>query len=81
MRREMSKRARYPLEWGGGEWAANVCAANCYRGSKEGVGAHADHITCAFRAQSVHCCFELTKADVEVERSGPVSDYCISVAG
>lgn len=48
VRREMSKRARFPLEWGGGEWTANVCAANCYRGSKEGVGAHADQITCSF---------------------------------
>jgi len=43
---EMAKRKRFPLEWAGGEWSANVCAANCYRGSKEGVGAHSDQLTC-----------------------------------
>lgn len=48
VRLEMAKRKRFPLEWAGGEWSANVCAANCYRGSKEGVGAHADHLTCKF---------------------------------
>ena len=48
VRREMAKRKQFPLEWAGGEWSANVCAANCYRGSKEGVGAHSDQLTCGF---------------------------------
>ena len=45
---QISKRKRYPLEWAGSpkDWHANVAASNCYRGSKEGVGAHADRLTC-----------------------------------
>ncbi|KAF9507863.1 hypothetical protein BS47DRAFT_1377831 [Hydnum rufescens UP504] len=44
---EMKKRKRYPLEWGGepSSWCANVAASNCYRGCKEGVGAHSDMLT------------------------------------
>ncbi|KAF8320052.1 hypothetical protein DL93DRAFT_2053035 [Clavulina sp. PMI_390] len=44
VRGEVAKRRRYPLEWAG-DWTANSCAVNCYRGSKEGVGAHADQLT------------------------------------
>ncbi|KZT11275.1 uncharacterized protein LAESUDRAFT_642875 [Laetiporus sulphureus 93-53] len=56
--REMRKRKRFPLEWGGepgtqeetgsGEkilWRANVAAANCYEGAKESVGFHSDQLT------------------------------------
>ncbi|KAJ7074260.1 hypothetical protein C8F01DRAFT_1099850 [Mycena amicta] len=47
---EMKKRARFPLEWGGGSkddpgWRANVAASNCYVGGKEGVGFHSDQLT------------------------------------
>jgi hypothetical protein len=42
---ELSKRTRYPLEWAGSEWKANVAAANCYTGSKESVGFHSDQLT------------------------------------
>lgn len=47
---EISKRPRLLLEWGGQDpddlaWRANVAAANCYKGSKESVGFHADQIT------------------------------------
>ncbi|KZT02163.1 uncharacterized protein LAESUDRAFT_730502 [Laetiporus sulphureus 93-53] len=56
--REMRKRKRFPLEWGGepgtqketgsGEkilWRANVAAANCYEGAKESVGFHSNQLT------------------------------------
>ncbi|KAH9951945.1 hypothetical protein B0H21DRAFT_775539 [Amylocystis lapponica] len=53
---EMRKRPQFPLEWGGepprdGDdtekvlWRANVAAANCYEGGKEGVGPHSDQLT------------------------------------
>lgn len=50
---EMRKRVRFPLEWAGSPdagddgliWHANVAAANCYEGSKEGVGFHSDQLT------------------------------------
>lgn len=44
----IDKRPRFPLEWAanGPHWKANVAAANCYTGSKEGVGFHADQMTC-----------------------------------
>ena len=48
---ELSKRARYPLEWGGRSgpdklpWRANVAASNCYEGAKESVGFHSDQLT------------------------------------
>ncbi|MBW0540744.1 hypothetical protein O181_080459 [Austropuccinia psidii MF-1] len=35
---------RYDQEWDG-PWSANVAASNCYRGSKESVGWHADQLT------------------------------------
>ncbi|PLW22363.1 hypothetical protein PCASD_02838 [Puccinia coronata f. sp. avenae] len=35
---------RYDQEWHG-PWRANVAASNCYRGSKENVGWHADQLT------------------------------------
>ncbi|KAA1099404.1 hypothetical protein PGT21_006404 [Puccinia graminis f. sp. tritici] len=35
---------RYDQEWDG-PWRANVAASNCYRGSKENVGWHADQLT------------------------------------
>jgi hypothetical protein len=34
---------RYDQEWDG-PWRANVAASNCYRGSKENVGWHADQV-------------------------------------
>lgn len=34
---------RFPMEYDG-SWRANVAAANCYRGSKETVGFHADQV-------------------------------------
>ncbi|THH04455.1 hypothetical protein EW145_g5511 [Phellinidium pouzarii] len=43
--------AAFPLEWGGSSgtdgmtWRANVAAANCYQGTKEGVGFHSDQLT------------------------------------
>lgn len=48
---EIQKRARFPLEWAGTPepdgmiWHANVAAANCYEGTKEGVGFHSDQLT------------------------------------
>ncbi|KAJ7168238.1 hypothetical protein C8R43DRAFT_1060491 [Mycena crocata] len=42
---EMKKRPRFPLEWAGGEWRANVAASNCYEGGKESVGFHSDQLT------------------------------------
>lgn len=48
---ELSKRTRYPLEWGGCSgpdklpWRANVAASNCYEGAKESVGFHSDQLT------------------------------------
>ncbi|KAG8944081.1 hypothetical protein FRC00_010770 [Tulasnella sp. 408] len=43
---ELSKRKRYASEWGGSSgWKANVAAANCYKGGKEGVGFHTDQLT------------------------------------
>ena len=50
---ELSKRQRYPLEYGGNEgegtegytWRANVAASNCYEGAKESVGFHSDQLT------------------------------------
>ncbi|KAH8116898.1 hypothetical protein DFH11DRAFT_1824010 [Phellopilus nigrolimitatus] len=48
---EISKRIRFPLEWGGPSdpdgqtWRANVAAANCYEGTREGVGFHSDQLT------------------------------------
>jgi len=51
---EMSKRKRFPLEWGGDPrdvdgrgltWRANFAAANCYEGAKEAVGFHSDRLT------------------------------------
>jgi alkylated DNA repair dioxygenase AlkB len=42
---ELSKRDRFPLEYPGNTWQANVAAANCYEGMKEGVGAHSDQLT------------------------------------
>lgn len=45
---EMRSRSRYPLEWAGPTaWEATVAAANCYEGMKEGVGYHADALTCS----------------------------------
>ncbi|KAG0143017.1 hypothetical protein CROQUDRAFT_661764 [Cronartium quercuum f. sp. fusiforme G11] len=35
---------RFSSEWDG-DWKANVAASNCYRGSKESVGWHADQLT------------------------------------
>ncbi|TFK29795.1 hypothetical protein FA15DRAFT_581456 [Coprinopsis marcescibilis] len=48
--REISKRKRYPLEYGESSstpsvWRANVAASNCYEGSKESVGWHSDQVT------------------------------------
>ena len=55
--REMHKRKRFPLEWGGepdsgsneGDvkiiWRANVAASNRYEGSQESVGFHSDQLT------------------------------------
>ena len=48
---ELSKRARYPLEWAGSSgpdklpWRANVAASNCYEGTRESVGFHSDQLT------------------------------------
>lgn len=48
---ELQKRPRFPLEWAGNSesdgktWKANVAAANCYEGTKEGVGFHSDQLT------------------------------------
>ncbi|KAG9019637.1 hypothetical protein FRB90_011983 [Tulasnella sp. 427] len=43
---ELAKRKRHDMEWGGSSgWKANVAAANCYKGAKEGVGFHADQLT------------------------------------
>jgi alkylated DNA repair dioxygenase AlkB len=47
---EMRKRKRFSLEWAGDGaesqiWRANVAAANCYEGAKEGVGPHSDQMT------------------------------------
>ncbi|KAG9049686.1 hypothetical protein FS837_009450 [Tulasnella sp. UAMH 9824] len=43
---ELSKRKRHASEWGGSSgWKANVAAANCYKGGKEGVGFHTDQLT------------------------------------
>lgn len=78
VRTEMTKRKRFPLEWAGGEWSANVCAANCYRGSKEGVGAHADHLTCK------SCCMPLEAGEARFltstnYRFGPVSHNSLDI--
>ncbi|KIO28184.1 hypothetical protein M407DRAFT_72209 [Tulasnella calospora MUT 4182] len=44
---ELSKRKRNALEWGASSgWKANVAAANCYKGAREGVGFHSDQLTC-----------------------------------
>ena len=42
---QLKQRTRFPLEWGGGPWRANVAASNCYEGSKESVGFHSDQLT------------------------------------
>jgi alkylated DNA repair dioxygenase AlkB len=42
---ELAKRNRFPLEFAGSEWRANVAAINCYTGAKEGVGFHSDQLT------------------------------------
>jgi alkylated DNA repair dioxygenase AlkB len=42
---ELTTRTRFPLEYAGSEWRANVAAVNCYTGSKEGVGLHSDQLT------------------------------------
>jgi len=42
---ELAKRTRFPLEYAGSEWKANVAAVNCYTGAKEGVGFHSDQLT------------------------------------
>lgn len=42
---ELAKRTRFPLEYAGSEWKANVAAVNCYAGAKEGVGFHSDQLT------------------------------------
>jgi alkylated DNA repair dioxygenase AlkB len=42
---ELEKRSRFPLEWGGSGWRANVAAVNCYEDSKESVGFHSDQLT------------------------------------
>lgn len=42
---ELAKRKRFPLEYAGSEWRANVAAVNCYVGSKDGVGLHSDQLT------------------------------------
>jgi alkylated DNA repair dioxygenase AlkB len=43
---------RYDQEWHG-PWRANVAASNCYRGSKENVGWHADQVEFTDHLQSI----------------------------
>lgn len=48
---QLAERDRYDMEWGGDSgWKANVAAANCYKGAKEGVGFHTDGLTCELLA-------------------------------
>lgn len=55
---ELIKRHRYAMEWGGESgWRANVAASNRYKGANEGVGFHADQVTCELPSiwrQSIH---------------------------
>lgn len=79
VRREMATRTRLPLEWAGGEWSANVCAANCYRGSKEGVGAHSDQLTCeSSELNPPSNCAHVNPLGV---RPRPISNYSIDIIG
>lgn len=44
VRQVLAPREKHPLEWNG-PWEPNVAAANCYRGSSEGVAFHSDVLT------------------------------------